>query len=351
MMKKRIFALALAAAMLGGTAAYATGGTASDPLVSQNYVDQEYRQELSGQVEEKIESAFAASYQRVLAKLGIGGGISYVSSKQCARGDTLTLSQGSVLVFQAGTASAKASGGQLIDATVGEAAAEMDLTEGHRYLVGEGATVTVEVASDAALFFLEGSSSANSAGAEVTPFTDLVVTDWYYSYACYAYVQGLFTGVSSNTFAPNSAVSRAMLATVLYRLAGSPAVSGTSSFEDVPEDQWYSDPVTWAQEEEVVKGVGENRYAPASHLTREQMAVMLYNYADKKLQYNVVTKGDLSRFPDAGAVSDWAEKAVIWAVERGILNGRDSGMLDPAGTASRAEVSAMFQRFSEAYKR
>lgn len=346
---KRIPALALTAALLLGPTAYAAGGSASDPLVSQDYVSGSYQTELSEQIDQKIETAVAATYQKVLSKLGMGDGVSYINSQKCARGDTITLGQGSVLVFQAGTASVKVSGGQIIDVTDGTASAELGLAEGHRYIVGEQATATIEILSDAALLFWEGSVSSDPSGAEVTPFTDLVLTDWYYSYACYAYVQGLFTGVNNNTFAPKSAVTRAMLATVLYRLAGEPDTDGQSSFTDVPPDQWYSGPVAWAEDEEVVNGVGEGCYAPANRLTREQMAVMLYNYAAKNLQYNVTTKGSLDRFPDAGAVSDWAQEAVLWAVERGILSGRDTGMLDPAGTATRAEVSAMFQRFSEAY--
>ncbi len=347
---RRFLGLILAVLLLCSTTAYATGGTASDPLVSLDYLNNTYQNDLIKQVAEQVERAVSLSYQAAVNKLEAGGGVSNVDSKRYSRGDRLTLSQGSVVILSAGTAQGSAIGGVFIDATTGTQAMELSLEEGHRYLVSEGATAMVTVRSDAAMFFWEGECVVQTSGEEATHFTDLVSTEWYYTSACFAYVQGLFTGVSSSTFAPQSPVTRAMMTTVLYRMADQPETSGSASFTDVPDGQWYSDAVAWAEENGVVNGVGDGQFAPDSKLTREQMAVMLQNYASRSLQVDVSARDDLSQFADKETVSDWAKEAMGWAVSVGILTGRSNNDLDPGGEASRAEASAMLQRFRESLK-
>ena len=173
------------------------------------------------------------------------------------------------------------------------------------------------------------------------PFTDVVAGTWYYGAAAYAYNNGLFAGMTPTTFAPNATMTRAMLVSVLWRLAGAPAPKAPNTFVDVPDGAWYTDAVTWAAENGVVSGIGGSRFDPSGYVTREQTAEILYNYAHSK-GYDVSARADLTAFPDAGSVSGWAEEALSWANAAGLINGtvRDGQtILDPQGSASRAQVA------------
>ena len=181
------------------------------------------------------------------------------------------------------------------------------------------------------------------------PFTDVPAGSWYYGAAAYAYNNGLFDGTSPTTFAPNAVMSRAMLVTVLWRLAGAPAPKGVNTFSDVPGGTWYTDAVTWAAENGVVSGIGGGRFAPNSNVTREQTAVILFNYAHSR-GYDVGARADLSAFPDAGSVSGWAQDALSWANAAGLINGTVCGgrtILDPQGSASRAQVAMILRSYAE----
>lgn len=181
------------------------------------------------------------------------------------------------------------------------------------------------------------------------PFTDVPAGSWYYGAAAYAYNNGLFDGTSPTTFAPNAVMSRAMLVTVLWRLAGAPAPKGVNTFSDVPGGTWYTDAVTWAAENGVVSGIGGGCFAPNSNVTREQTAVILFNYAHS-CGYDVGARADLSAFPDAGSVSGWAQDALSWANATGLINGTVYGgrtILDPQGSASRAQVAMILRSYAE----
>lgn len=181
------------------------------------------------------------------------------------------------------------------------------------------------------------------------PFTDVVAGTWYYGAAAYAYNNGLFAGTTATTFAPDMTMTRAMLVSVLWRLAGEPAPKGANTFDDVPDGAWYTDAVTWAAENGVVAGIGNGRFDPSGAVTREQTAVILFNYAQSK-GYDVSARADLSAFPDAGSVSGWAEEALSWANAAGLINGtvRDGQtILDPQGSASRAQVAMILMNYVE----
>ena len=181
------------------------------------------------------------------------------------------------------------------------------------------------------------------------PFTDVVAGTWYYGAAAYAYNNGLFAGMTPTTFAPNATMTRAMLVSVLWRLAGAPAPKAPNTFVDVPDGAWYTDAVTWAAENGVVSGIGGSRFDPSGFVTREQTAEILYNYAHSK-GYDVSARADLTAFPDAGSVSGWAEKALSWANAAGLINGtvRDGQtILDPQGSASRAQVAMILMNYVE----
>lgn len=181
------------------------------------------------------------------------------------------------------------------------------------------------------------------------PFTDVVAGTWYYGAAAYAYNNGLFAGMTPTTFAPNATMTRAMLVSVLWRLAGAPAPKAPNTFVDVPDGAWYTDAVTWAAENGVVSGIGGSRFDPSGFVTREQTAEILYNYAHSK-GYDVSARADLTAFPDAGSVSGWAEEALAWANAAGLINGtvRDGQtILDPQGSASRAQVAMILMNYVE----
>lgn len=181
------------------------------------------------------------------------------------------------------------------------------------------------------------------------PFTDVVAGTWYYGAAAYAYNNGLFAGMTPTTFAPNATMTRAMLVSVLWRLAGAPAPKAPNTFVDVPDGAWYTDAVTWAAENGVVSGIGGSRFDPSGFVTREQTAEILYNYAHSK-GYDVSARADLTEFPDAASVSGWAEEALSWANAAGLINGtvRDGQtILDPQGSASRAQVAMILMNYVE----
>ena len=175
-------------------------------------------------------------------------------------------------------------------------------------------------------------------------FTDISAADWYHEAVDFAVENGLFGGMSANTFEPNTAMTRAMLVTVLWRYAGEPA-EGENTFTDVPAGQWYTDAVAWAAHNNIVGGVGDNKFDPNGNVTREQMATILYRYANGQ-DIDTSARADLSGFPDAGSVSSYAQDPICWAVAEGLINGSD-GKLLPQGNATRAQVATILMRFIE----
>ena len=176
------------------------------------------------------------------------------------------------------------------------------------------------------------------------PFPDVTEGDWFYDAVRYAYETGLMDGVGDNLFAPNSETTRAQLVTILYRLAGQPAVSGDLPFPDVESGTWYTDAVAWAAENGIVNGVSDTEFAPGDDITREQLAAILYRYAAYQ-GYDVSQRADLSGFGDASSISPYAQEALSWAHAQGLVLGFEDGSLRPQGTASRAQIAAVLMRF------
>ena len=174
-------------------------------------------------------------------------------------------------------------------------------------------------------------------------FTDLDQDAWYYDDVNAMVKQGLLVGVSTDRFAPDWTVSRAMLASVLYRMSGD-TYTGFPTYLDVPDDAWYRVPVAWATANGVVYGYSDTRFGPNDNVTREQLVTMLYRY-QQHLGKDVSQKGNLSAFSDAGQVSAFAQEAMQWAVAEGLIQGRSGNLLAPAGTASRAELCSILVRF------
>lgn len=177
------------------------------------------------------------------------------------------------------------------------------------------------------------------------PFTDVRTSDWFYEDVAFVYSEGIFSGTSAVTFSPNASMTRAMLVTVLYRLEGEPAVNGRSGFVDVTRNSYYEDAVTWAADNDIVNGTGNLTFSPNANVTREQMAAILYRYAQYK-RYHISASASLTGFSDAASVSTYAKTPLSWAVAEGLVKGTD-GRLLPKGSATRAQVAAILHRFVE----
>ena len=177
------------------------------------------------------------------------------------------------------------------------------------------------------------------------PFTDVASGAWYYDAVSFVYKRGLMSGTGDNLFSPNVTTSRGMIVTILYRLDGSPSAS-SAGFTDVTSGQWYTDAVNWAAANDIVAGYGNGLFGPNDTVTREQMAVILYRYAQYK-GYDTSASNSLNGYTDVGGVSSWALTAMQWANAEGLINGTSSTTLSPTSGATRAEVAQILLRFCE----
>lgn len=177
------------------------------------------------------------------------------------------------------------------------------------------------------------------------PFTDVASGAWYYDAVSFVYKRGLMSGTGDNLFSPNVTTSRGMIVTILYRLDGSPSAS-SAGFTDVTSGQWYTDAVNWAAANDIVAGYGNGLFGPNDTVTREQMAVILYRYAQYK-GYDTSASNSLNGYTDVGGVSSWALTAMQWANAEGLINGTSSTTLSPTSGATRAEVAQILMRFCE----
>lgn len=183
-------------------------------------------------------------------------------------------------------------------------------------------------------------------GGWANPFVDVAEDAWYYDAVQYVNENGLMDGTSPNLFSPNVTTTRGMIVTILYRLEGAPDVTGTNIFTDVDEDAWFADAVLWANTNGIVSGYGNGLFGPNNTITREQMAAVLYRYAQYK-GYDTAAKADLSGYTDAAQVSDWAVDAICWANAEGLISGTSPTTLTPKGGATRAQAAAILARFCQ----
>ena len=248
-----------------------------------------------------------------------------VSPKNAEKGDTVTVTvtpdEGYVL--ESLTVTDK--DGDKVSTTKGE--------DGKYTFTMPGSTVTVK-----AVFAEEGTVSE-------LPFEDVSVDQWFYEAVKYVYDNELMNGISATEFNPNGLLTRGTIAQVLFNLEGADA-DAAAVFDDVPADAWFADAVNWAAANNIVTGYGDGTFGPDNNITREQMAAILYRYAQFK-GYDVSAKGDLTAFTDGDNVSEWATDALAWCVGAKLINGRDNGTVDATGTATRAEIAMIFMSFSE----
>ena len=181
------------------------------------------------------------------------------------------------------------------------------------------------------------------------PFTDVFEKDWFYDDAMFVYKNGLMLGTSKTLLSPHGTVTRGMMATILWRMEGSLAPKGENSFTDVEAGMWYTDAITWAAENGIFAGYSMDKFGPDDPITREQLTAIFYRYADYK-GYKLTVTGNLNKFEDADKITDYAKMVMQWAVGNGLIKGKAETLLDPQGTATRAEIAAMLHRFIEKVK-
>ena len=243
------------------------------------------------------------------------------------------------MVWISGTASFS---GTLIDVTDGKEIENGTVTEGHRYVAAAETVVTVK--SDIAYWSVEGEWTTSSDGVPKPKvvFTDVPAGSWYFDPVYFVVERGLFIGTSETQFSPKATMNRGMLATVLYRMAGEPAVEYSPIFTDVKDGSWYAPGVVWAAQSGVISSASET-CKPLEDLTRQEIGLMLYNYAAWK-GIDTSERADLSIMKDGDQVSDWAMDAMSWNVAKGIFIGSGEN-LNPLDTTNRAEVATVLLRF------
>ena len=175
-------------------------------------------------------------------------------------------------------------------------------------------------------------------------FQDVSETDWFYPYVQEMWDRGIMNGIDELLLGPNLPLERCMMVVIFYRMAGSPPVTAKAVFSDVPEDAWYADAVSWAAECGIIRGYGNGRFGFEDDLTRQQLAVILYRFAEY-LKLDVSARADLSGYTDADRVSDWAQDGMRWANALGLFTGRTEDSLDPEGILTRGEIAAVLSRF------
>lgn len=362
-MKRRLVALLAAVMLLGVGIAIAVGTIGADPMISKSYWENTYLPTLAEALQKQANQSTKALYETAAAKLerlgeadvkaaqGLSTQKNGYTPSELKTGDSLELATGASVVLYGGEC--RLERGVLADVTQGtELATGSVLTAHHRYVVtgSSGALLTQTKAGSLGYQGTgtrkpaEGSSQPGSENE--LPFHDVRPEHWYYNAIVFVYDKGYFAGTGADTFSPNAPMDRAMVATVLHRMAGSTQVTGGSAFSDVADGQWYTQGIAWASSQGVVNGMGGGRYEPHLAVTREQLVTMLYRYEKDYRKLPVSATGTLDVFPDGGAVSSWAQDAMRWAVGAGLIQGRDTGHLDPVGTASRAEVATILQRFA-----
>ena len=355
-MKKylRPLGLALAFCLLTAGAYAAASG---DSLISLSYLRESFFPKAVQAGEEAGNKLLQQTYDDALATLDAGEGAGAAGSysdtlqrREWPDGQIVTLPTGAGFLMLDGSATLVHTGA-VIDVTAGgEVPSGSALTRNHRYLVGENTNAAVTVRSGQAAIGIQGSYALTGGKTEHTPFYDVSQTDWFYAPVGYAYEKGLFSGMDANHFSPGSSMNRAMLMSVLHRLAGSPQTTAQIAFNDVPGSSWYTQAVLWGASQGITSGTGNGNFNPDGQVTREQAVAMMYNFAVKYKDLTGGAGADLSGYADLNRLSSWARPAMAWAVEQGIVSGVANGStltLEPQRSATRAEMATMLRAFCE----
>lgn len=355
---KQALVLAACALALAAGAMAASGSPTGESLVSLSYLNETYIpqvvEEGSVQAEERLDAVYfnALEELRLLAEQQPGETRTLYSAaytrQTLSLADRLVLPSGSGLLLEQGSATVSHEG-MVVDVTAGQALSAGDrLTTGHRYLVAENTQATFTIDSDAAKVAVEGGYTLARSGVSATPFTDISIHDWFHDAVQTVYFHNLFAGMGDGSlFVPEERMSRAMMMTVLFHLAGDPEeerAAAQATFPDVPEGEWYTSYVSWAAEKNVSAGYGDGTFQPNKYMTRQEVVQFLYNFARSYLGLELTGQADLSGFDDADQVDVWGMSAMSWAVDAGLLTA-----LRPQDLASRAEVAALLANFVEKF--
>ena len=181
-------------------------------------------------------------------------------------------------------------------------------------------------------------------------FKDVLEDAWYKDAVNYVVAKNIMVGTSEEFFSPELSTNRAMIVTMLYRLEGEPNIVTKQVYSDVNRGEWYAKAVSWASKNDIVSGYGDGKFGPTNTVTREQLATILYRYADYK-GYKLDVHGNLAQFSDKGNINDWAYQAMDWAHAYGLINGTGQGIITPQGIATRAQVASIFMRFCENFSK
>ncbi len=350
-------ALAAAAVLMGTVMALGQG----DSLISLSYLEELFMPTAVSQGTAEMEKQLDAVYEAALENLhqvelenpSQEGLYSYeFSSRQYSRGSYIQLESGSGFLMLAGDAVA-AHDGVFLDVTEGTTVeGGTALVPGHRYLVGENTTALVVVRSGIIKAGVQGAYDWKDNGEKAAPFLDVTADNWYSGAVDYAYFNGLFAGMGEDQFVPMGNMNRAMMMTVLYHLAGDPEEqrqNAAATFSDVPADQWYASFVSWAAEQGVSAGTGEGKFSPNQQVTREQVVVLLYNFATNYMGLKLEERTDITTCTDYAQIAFWSQDALSWAVASGVTASNSEGALEPSRSATRAEVASMLMNFSQRY--
>lgn len=345
--------LGLSVALLGSAVAFSEG----DSLISRSFLENTYALRVKEAIgfsasmvadnfyEDKAEQL--ETYRQEYTSQGMDRAET-LQTMTLQNGKEITLPQGSVLVALSGDLSLDKLGA-LIDLTQGQEAET--LQQGHQYLVAEHSNVTVRGGASGSQVAVQGLYALGDyEPLPVSSFSDVETSDWFYSAVEYVKTENLFSGTTVDTFSPTLSMSRAMVMTVLYRMAGSPSgelLSATGSFSDVYSGDWFESYVYWGVSRNLAAGMGDGTFAPDDAVTRQQMIVMLYAFARDTIGLDMSQSGSLVSYFDRSTVASWAEEQMGWAVAMGLLNDipDSTTMLKADAVATRSEVAMILMNF------
>ena len=332
------------------TASASDAGTATNPLITRSYLEGAF----TASLQKEITGELVVANDKAMAKLETihDNYIGYNFAPKFTQvslneGGKISLSSGGSFILISGTASLTVASGTVIDISTGtEIASGTHPVQYQRYFCAEN-TIAHVIASSVMTgrvdwyYLVDGDVAPPTQPA----FEDVPDSAWFFAAVDFVYENGLFTGTSATTFSPNLPMTRAMFVTVLHRLDRRPTAESAASFSDVNNPaQYYYDAVRWANAHEIVTGYTDGTFQPDRHVTREQMAAIMYRYATYK-NSNLTTPGTVfDTFPDRTNVSGYAAHAMRWAVSWEVMRGSNGSLL-PQNTATRAEVAQIIYNY------
>ena len=350
-MKKTLTALAALAIFAACLTSASAPGSVTDPLVSKNYVDGEFTPETVEKLSEEGASALERLFSDYAADPEEEGTVydfaSGFSPLELSEGGKVKLRFGSSVILSEGSARLSVKKGTVICiADAAEITGDAELKTGLRYFLCEDTLASVTATGDITVL-VNGYFAADGEkpGESEMRYSDVAEKNWFYQYVKFVVENGLYYDIDGDRFRPNEEATRATLVYALWSAAGRPDTEGEAAFSDVG-DEWYTRAVVWATSTGVVKGYDDGTFRPDGNVTREQIAALIHRYA-KYLGREEGETGNLDVFGDADKVGKWASADVEWAVGNEVIRGNDKKLLNPKGTATRAEVAAILQRVLE----